>query len=382
MSWNQQLVKVNNKLLVLQLIKSSAPLSRADISQRSGLTKGTVSSLVNELIAENLCYESGPGESSGGRRPVMLLFNETAGYSIGIDVGVNYILGILTDLNGNIILETNKKIDGIGYGDVLLLIKEVIQHLLDTTPPSEYGVVGIGIGVPGIVNHDGKVLLAPNLGWKNIQLKEELEMIFNLPVTIENEANAGAYGEKQFGAGQEFKNMVYVSTGIGIGVGFILNNELYRGSHGFSGEMGHMIIEVNGKPCRCGSEGCWELYASEQALLQQASEITPAPTLEGLVELIPEDEQIKNLFKNVGTYLGLGLNNIINTFNPDQVIIGNRMAMARDTLLPEINKVIESHSLKQHQSNLQIAFSQLTIYSAALGVSAFVIEEFIKKENR
>jgi hypothetical protein len=103
MSWNQQLVKLSNKARILQTIKGQAPISRADLSIQLGLAKGTVSSLVNELIDEKMCYELGPGKSSGGRRPVMLLFNERAGYSIGIDLGVNYILGVLCDLSGNIV---------------------------------------------------------------------------------------------------------------------------------------------------------------------------------------------------------------------------------------------------------------------------------------
>ena len=120
---------------------------------------------------------------------------------------------------------------------------------------SKYGIVGIGFGVPGIIDKAGTVLLAPNLGWKNLSFKEKITDEFNLPVIIENEANAGAYGEKQFGAGQNLQNIIYVSAGIGIGVGFILNGELYQGKNGFSGEMGHMIIEINGKQCRCGKTG-------------------------------------------------------------------------------------------------------------------------------
>jgi predicted NBD/HSP70 family sugar kinase len=204
----------------------------------------------------------------------MLLFNEQAGYAIGIDLGVNYILGVMTDLSGNIVSEHLKHMNSMRYEETILVIKEVIQSLLDSTPESPYGVIGIGIGVPGIVNKEGSnILLAPNLGWTDIHLKAEIETEFHLPVIIDNEANAGAYGEKRFGAGKNFENLIYVSAGIGIGVGFILQNSLYRGAEGFSGEMGHMVIDIDGKECRCGSKGCWELYASEQALLNQAKNI-------------------------------------------------------------------------------------------------------------
>jgi predicted NBD/HSP70 family sugar kinase len=384
MSWNQQVVKVKNKSEILLTIKERAPLSRADISQHIGLTKGTVSTIVNELLEANLCYETGPGVSSGGRRPVMLLFNERAGYSIGIDLGVNYILGVLTDLCGTIIEEKMITITEKSYEETLILIKEVILFLRQQAPESPYGVVGIGIGVPGIVTKEGKILHAPNLGWKNISLKQDLEAAFSLPVTIDNEANAGAYGEKRFGAGKEFENLIYISAGIGIGVGFILNDELYRGAEGFSGEMGHMIIEINGEPCSCGSKGCWELYASEKALIKQASQELspeqPEQTLEELIEQAKANEELKAIFEQVGEKLGIGINNIINAFNPQQIVIGNRLAMAEDLLLNPVLQVVEDRTLRHNQSNLQITFSDLASHSSALGVSAYVIENFIYTE--
>ncbi len=376
-TWNQQVVKKNNKALVLQLIMEKEPISRADIAQVSGLNKATVSSLVNELLAADLVYESGPGESSGGRRPVILHFNKIAGYSIGIDIGVNYVLCVLTDLKGNIIIEKNQTVHKTPYAATIEIVKEMIQSLIAEMPSSRYGIVGIGVGVPGIVNKEGTVLLAPNLGWKNTQIKKDLEDLFHVPVIIENEANAGAFGEQQFGIGQDYQNIIYISAGIGIGVGIILNKELYQGKNGFSGEMGHMIIDINGKPCNCGSRGCWEAYASEQALLEKAGE--NGNSLESLIQLAnSKDKNAQNLFTEIGAYLGYGINNIINTFNPDQVIIGNRLSMAKEWIEQPIRTTVENHSLAYHQSEFQLDFSKLGKYSIAIGMSAFVVENFIK----
>ncbi len=381
MTWNQQIVKKNNKALVLQLIIEKEPISRADIAQVSGLHKATVSSLVNELLEEELIYESGPGESSGGRRPVILHFNKVAGFAIGIDIGVNYVLSVLTDLKGNILIEKNQPLEQTVYSEVMSIVKNMIQLLIDEMPASRYGIVGIGVGVPGIVNKEGAVLLAPNLGWKNVQLKTDLENEFRVPVMIENEANAGAVGEQQFGAGQDYQNIIYISAGIGIGVGIILNKVLYQGRNGFSGEMGHMIIDINGKLCNCGSRGCWEAYASENALLELAGKNTDS--LEALIKRAENgDEAAKHLFGEIGQYLGFGINNIINTFNPDQVIIGNRLAMAKEWMEQPIRTIIENHTLSHHQKELQLDFSKLGKYSTVLGVSAFVVENFIKEEAR
>ncbi|KGP61149.1 ROK family protein [Anoxybacillus gonensis] len=381
---NPHLIKKINKSLVLDMVKSQGPLSRADVAQRSGLNKGTVSSLVKELMDEELVYEIGQGESSGGRRPVLLLFNEKAGYSIGIDLGVHYILGVLTDLQGNIVLEKQVMFHDKNYSSVLTRIKETILYLTERMPDSRYGLVGIGIGVPGIVDKEGELLFAPNLGWKNIPLKQDIEATFHVPVMIDNEANAGAYGEKRSGAGKDFRNIIYVSAGIGIGVGLILNGELYRGTSGFSGESGHMTIEADGPPCRCGSIGCWELYASEKALLDGASPFFDNEvSLEELLQLAENNHQdVLALLERIGRYLGIGINNLINTFNPEQVIIGNRLSMAKKWLFPAIQQVIDKRTLPFHRANVNIHFSKLSLYSTALGISFFVIEDFLKKGKK
>lgn len=378
LTWNQQIVKKNNTLLVFQTITNEEPISRADIAQQTGLNKATVSSLVNELLTKNLVYESGPGESSGGRRPVLLHYNVNAGYSIGIDLGVNYILGVVTDLKGKILLEKTVKVYEHPFIEVTEQIKQVIHSLIKDLPKTPYGIIGIGVGIPGIVDKQGEIRVAPNLGWKNSDIKTLLEEEFQVPVIVENEANAGAYGEKQFGVGQDYENIVYVSAGIGIGVGLILNNELYQGLHGFSGEMGHMVINMNGIPCSCGSKGCWEAYASEHALLKSAGSDS---TLESLIDKAQnQDQKAIALFKETGQYIGYGINNIINTFNPEQIIIGNRLAMAQTWIKQSMLDIIYSHSLSFQQQDLQISFSKHSTHSAALGVAAITTESFIQRE--
>ncbi|WP_047982725.1 ROK family protein [Ornithinibacillus contaminans] len=383
-TWNQHVVKKENKSLVLETIRACSPISRAAIASKTGLNKGTVSSLVSDLLEEQLLYESGPGESSGGRRPVMLLFNQVAGHSIGIDLGVNYLLGVLTDLDGNICLEKRVKFSDLTYEEIEEQLYAIIDFLIDDAPPSPYGIIGIGVGVPGTVNKSGEILLAPNLGWKNVDLKSILEERYDLPVIIENEANAGAYGEKKFGVGRDYNQIVYVSVGIGIGVGLILNGELYKGNNGFSGELGHMTIDVGGTKCRCGNDGCWELYASEQALIRNSKEINPSlfhtqePTLESLISHAEEgDSEAIGLFRQIGDYLGVGINNIIHAFNPEQVIIGNRMAYAQDWLTEPLQDRIQRKTLWFQQNDLEINFSQLSTHSSALGIAAFSVENFL-----
>ena len=383
-TWNHHVVKEGNKSLVLKRIINHSPISRASVAQEVGLNKGTVSSLVNDLLDDHLIYESGPGKSSGGRRPVMLLFNEKAGYSIGIDIGVNYLLGVLTDLNGNICMEKEVTFKNLSYEEIEKQLFATIDHLMESAPPSPHGIIGIGVGVPGIVDNNGEILLAPNLKWKNLNLKLVLENRYQLPIIIENEANAGAYGEKRFGAGKDSEDIIYVSAGIGIGVGLILNGALYKGSNGFSGELGHMTIQVNGPTCRCGNKGCWELFASEQALLTAAEKMNIVSQsgkeleLSDLMALAEQgDQRVIALFEQAGDYLGVGINNIINGFNPQQVIIGNRMASSSKWLTKTLMDRVSNQALWFQQNDLTICFSELSTFSSALGASAFSIENFL-----
>lgn len=379
------LVKKINKSIVLELLQKHSPISRANVAKTTGLTKATVSALVAELMDEHLLYEIGTGESSGGRKPVMLVFRQDAGYAIGVDLGVNYIHAVLTDLKGGLVREKRSRMRSAPTAEqVLTALKECLRQLISQAPDSPYGVVGIGIGVPGITDDKGTVLFAPNLGWRNVPLKQLLEDEFRVPVTIDNEANAGAVGEKEFGAGRQAANLVYISIGIGIGTGIILRNELYRGASGYSGEMGHISIQADGRPCRCGNVGCWELYASENALLEEAG--NRLPNFEGDLEELAAlaeagDQAAVELFARTGRYLGIGITNIVNIFNPELIIIGNRFAEAGRWLMPSIQQVIDTRALPYHRESMELVFAGLGQRSCVTGASSLAVTRFFAERK-
>lgn len=375
---DQAMIKKINTAIVLEAVLKDAPLSRAQISERTGLNKATVSSLVQQLIDRHLVIEIGHGESSGGRKPVMLLFNAQAGHAVGIDLGVNYIRGVLTDLDGAVLHE---RVSGLQRRDpdhVLPELASCIEYLIARAPDSPYGIVGIGIGVPGIVDDRGTVLLAPNLEWRNVPLREWAEERFALPVAIDNEANAGALGEQKYGAGRNVAHQIYVSVGIGIGTGIILNKELYKGASGFSGELGHLSIELDGKPCRCGSRGCWELYASEMALLERAAPLG-YEDLDALLDAAEQDGRVRQLFRETGTFLGAGIASIANVFNPDLVIIGNRMSKAQRWIEEAVREEAAKRALPYHRERMRIQFAELEDRSAVRGAANDAISRFFAK---
>lgn len=375
---DQMLVKKINQKVLLKEIVANSPISRAKLSEITGLNKSTVSSQVNTLIQKNLIFEIGQGQSSGGRKPVMLVFNKNAGYSIGIDIGVDYINGILADLNGNIVLVHYQHLDNRTFEATKEVLFSIIKHFNDHVPDSPYGLIGIGLCVPGLVNKEQKIIFTPNFAWDyDIDLKTLLEEEFYVPVFIENEANAGAYGEKIFGTAKNLENIIYVSIGYGIGIGVVLNNELYRGVNGLAGEMGHMTIDLNGLKCSCGNRGCWELYASEKALLKSISnnEITYQEIIDRSNQNDPDALMALQTF---GYYLGVGLTSILNTFNPEAVIIRNNIVDALPMVVNSIRNSISSRIYHQIDNSYELLLSTLGKNAPALGALSIVIEQFLE----
>jgi glucokinase-like ROK family protein len=376
---DQILVKQINKAIVLNTIYKKKPISRAEIAKATGLNKSTVSALVDELLAEGLILETGIGESQGGRKPVNLSINKEVGNIIGIDLGVNYILSVLTNFAGEIIWE--KRISLKKTNDTSLLrvndLLQLVEETIHNAPPSARGIIGIGIGVPGIVNYEqGHILSAPNLCWTNVNLKEIVETRFQVPVFIDNEANAGAIGEKWFGSGKKATDLLYVSAGTGIGAGIVINNELYRGSQGLAGEIGHMTVELKGLPCSCGNHGCWEEYASEKALFRYMQNNATVDSLSvfDLIELaIGGDQLAQEGFRNVGKYLGIGVANLINAFNPEIVIIGNTLPLVGDILMDELRQEVAQRCFASNYYSVKILPSELNMHACAMGAAALVI---------
>ena len=384
---DQNFVKQMNKSIVFRSIKKNEPLSRSQISKITGLNKATVSTMVSEMLEESFVYEIESNQSSGGRKPVLLYFNNLAGFSVGIDLGVNYILGVLTDLNGHIVEEVTQTLTSIEYEDVKNNLVNIIKKLIKKAPESTYGIVGIGVGVPGNVDLDENILFAPNLKWKNVDLKAELQNELHIPVKIQNEANCGVHGEHLYGRGKNASDLVYISIGVGIGTGIIIKNNLYTGTSGISGEMGHVTLNANGPKCRCGNHGCWEFYASEQALLEHVKKqkVLSSSNDISLEKLVAEaktgNKEVLQILNTLGEYIGIGLTTVINTFNPEMVIIGNRISQFSRWLTNPVNHVLQDRLSYYHNENTEIKFSALGRYSSALGATSIAISHFLSEQK-
>nr|WP_198044695.1 ROK family protein [Lysinibacillus timonensis] len=381
MSWNQKIGKKLNKELILQQVLLKSHISRNEIIENTNLKKATVANLVKELIEEQFIVEAGKEQSTGGRRSSLLKLNERAGYALGIDIGVNYLRGIVTNLDGEIVFDIQQEITDNAFENYFNNIIQMIQLLTEEVPKSPYHIIGLGIAVPGTIAMDGTIINAPNLRWHNVDLVHQLKSYVDYPLYISNEANAGAFAEFSFIHNMQHQNMLFVSIGYGIGVGIIINGELYHGELGFSGENGHMIIQMDGKTCKCGRIGCWEAYASEYAFLQEAEKALNVTdmSIEKILPLYANDHNLQKVFTDIGRYIAIGLMNLIYTFNPSKIVIGNRITLLQNYIKKEIFNRFNSQSSSSYiMDQTEIEFSTLQDKAIVVGAALIAINQFLQ----
>jgi predicted NBD/HSP70 family sugar kinase len=373
---NQESMRANNKKSILETILKHAPISKTEIAANLGLSSTSISTFINELATENKILNCGSAKSTGGRKSALYQVNPDAFYIIGIDLQVDRIVSVLTNALGAVI--ATKEILFLDTDEwlVINLLNQTIQEIMTEQNITIEKIGGIGIGVPGIVqNITGLVELAPNLGWQNVNLRQLLNI--DKLILIENEANAAAIGERTFGVAAQVSNLLYISIGMGIGCGLILNGKLFTGHSYHAGEFGHMTVEPAGLFCRCGNQGCWEVYASNEATLKLYNQISEHKiyTFEEFLELVLQDDsRALDVLESTIQYLGIGIANLINGLNPEMVVIGGEFIKIKEVIYHQLLKQIKDRSLDKTFSGFSLEFSQLKNQATALGMASLVIE--------
>ncbi|MGG3468554.1 ROK family protein [Neobacillus pocheonensis] len=368
------LKKVNKSLILSKIIKQGI-ISRSDLANITKLTKATISAQVADLLEEELIIESHQEYNNVGRKPIMLSLNQYAGYALGIDLDYRNITFTVSDLKGTPVYSDYVEIKDSNYDEILHILIIKIRGYQEKFSHSRFGIVGVAIGIHGTVTNDETISFVPQHTWYNKDLKGDLEKNLNTVVYVENNANLCAFAEKVFNFHQS-RNLISINMYSGIGLGFLIHGELVKGYHGFAGEMGHMIISPDGKPCNCGKSGCWELYASEVSFFKNLSKKIDKPNL--------TYEDIKNLvmvrnpaviteMDEFTKYVTIGLNNIINILNPETLVLNSELLK----LFPESMSIIESN-LKTSISNYkEIFISDFGTNACVMGAYALAIKNFL-----
>ncbi len=369
---SKELIRDINSTLVLETIINSKPISRAAISKKLGLTKATISAIVQELINKNLVIEIGSDDTELGRKPILLSFNKKAGYVISIDIGVDTISALLTDLQGEDCSLKQIKTPGSSK-NIVSILSQLIETMKPLNSGSPYGLTGISLGIHGVV-YDNKVSFAPYYDLADIDLAGQLEQLFHTPIFLENEANLSVLGEKTFV--YDYPNIANISVHSGIGLGLLIHNTLYTGYNGRAGEFGHTIVEVDGRECPCGNHGCLEQYVSERALL---TEFALKKGLENVdFEILASmyqtgDKDAIEIIEKFIKYMSVCINNVLNAYNPDMVIINSSFTI----FFPGLIKLVEQSLSSRMNSVTHIVPSALQDSSILLGGISVVIKSFL-----
>lgn len=382
---NSKFLKAYNEKGILDLIRMNQAISRADLSKATGLSPTATGAIVSALIERGYIHEIGTGESKGGRKPVMLELKPDSYFSIGLDVDVDSIQIVLTDITGRLVYEGSATLKENTPEAAVQTAAECIRNLTKIRAIEKDRLLGIGISVPGMVDAlSHKVILAPNLGWEDVDLGGMLRKQLDFPVYIENEAMASAICENWIGACQDASNFVCVNIKSGIGAGIFTGGKLYRGTSGSAGEVGHIVVDENGPRCGCGNYGCLEAIASTSGIVSKAIKLVRQGVVSSLNEIddvdsihlehIVEaarsgDEATKNLLNEAARYLGIALSNLVNTLNPSKIVLGKDFVVYGDLVMEMLRSVIDGKALKRPAASVEIIISGIGERASTLGVA-------------
>lgn len=369
---SKELIRDINSHLILEAVVNHGPISRADLSKRLGLTKATVSAIVQILLDNYLLLEIGSGETKKGRKPILLDFHQKAGHVVSVDFGVDTATIFTSDLRGTG-CRTKQYPTPKEKEKLLPFLKLTLSSAIQELPETAYGVVGITIGIHG-VTHDNQVIFTPYYDLSGLDPARELSDTFHVPVFLENEANLSVLGERAFAF--QLPNLVNISIHSGIGMGILMNGKLYTGNNGFAGEFGHTIVVPDGRPCPCGNLGCIEQYASERALLQDLArkKQTDHISMDAFFHLyLQKDPDALSLVDDFVKYMGIGINNVLNTFNPNLIIINSAFTM----MIPGLADMLLDAVKNRMKPYCRILPSSLQDMAILLGGACISIKHFL-----
>lgn len=389
---DKKLIKKINTVSILNVIRDKGPISRADISKMIGLNPATVSSNVSDLLDRRIIKEVGSGESSGGRKPILLELNSSEIYVIGVDMGIKKVTTGLIDIDGNII---NRSIlyypENADKDSVIKVIKDSIYRVVIGYDDDFDKVIGIGMGIHGVVDTEkGLSIYAPAFNWHDIDIVDSFVNEFNTPVIIENDVRVMALGEKWFGKAKESKDFVLLNIGTGVGAGIYLNGSLYRGNNFGAGEIGHVRISNQRIKCKCGQYGCFDAVASGPGIVTRFIDKLDADATSSILnkmdinditsekiyeEALAGDELSIQILKETGKYVGVGISMIINILNPEMILIAGGVSRAEKFLFDEIKETVSEKSINNNLKLLYIGETDLKENAGIVGAATLIIKD-------
>jgi glucokinase-like ROK family protein len=401
----QNWVRERNLAIVLnQLWEAGQPVSRTHLVELSGLNKSTVGNLIAQLQTWGFVKESGVSDPRPGRPATLIEIDPDGGRLIGAEIGVDFVPVALTDLKANVVWRQEIKTAENGRSPVpppqdrvLEQAEDLVQEAISRAAACKCRLFGIGLGVPGLVDRvTGTLLFAPNLRWRHVPLRDMWAQRFGVPVVVENEAKAAAVAEQTWGEAKQADNFLYLSASVGLGGAVVIDGRLLRGMGGNAGAVGHMTIEPDGPQCNCGNRGCWETLIGPRAILQRVREEAAAGHTPGLLALdevggqanairmehilrsaVRGEPAVLEVFAEVGRYLGIGVANLINAFNPSLVVLGGVLGLAGPFILPRTQEEVYTRALATVREGVRITLSAFKLDACVMGGAALILRAIL-----
>jgi len=390
---NKELIKDINRALVIDRIRSGDPISRTEIAQRTKLGLSTITKIIDGLLNQRLVKEVGEGDSSGGRRPIYVDFNYNYGFVVGIKIEKQQVILATTDLRPTVQHKLHLPFTaGASADTVMREIEHGLDQILTGYEERNLACLGIGIGVSGLVDKDAGVLLHSSLlGWDRIEFRAVLQKRYSVPVFVDNDVNVYTLAEICYGFGQELRNFVLVTVGVGVGSGVVQNGQLYRGEYGGAGEFGHYVLVPGGNLCDCGQKGCLETYVNDafviaetKRLLSQEKDSVLYDNRRGLSiqDVIDAaaagDFCARKAVMTAGRNLGFGLLSLVNLLNPAAIILAGEAMVNRDLIIPAVEEILPNNYFARYQPPVKLLVSQLGDDAWEIGAVSMVLNELFQ----
>ncbi|MBJ9988768.1 MULTISPECIES: ROK family transcriptional regulator [unclassified Paenibacillus] len=368
---DQDYIRRKNRSTVFELIRKHSPLSRAEIARLTGMSPTTVSRIVSELYQQDFMHEIEQTTTGVGRKAVMLHVNPGSVLSVGVEIDRGGIRIGIVDLDGKVVHSTQVTRDSRETPEATLeRIASAIEELIQAEDIDRRKVVGIGVGLPGIVDYaGGSVVLSAQLGWKQTDIAGELRRLTGFEVAVDNELKVRALAEHQYGSARGSSRSVLIGFGSGVGSSLIIDGEIYRGETNSAGEIGHTVVDPGGLLCECGKVGCLQTYIAEASLVEQANKIKPIGSLEELFQARKDGEYwAASIVDRAMTFVAVTVSNIACVYNPDTVILTGKLVES----FPEVRDFISDKCMDQFvweplRGTFQIVYSSLESDGVVIG---------------